>query len=110
MGFNTSVQDAAVGNGGAGSPEVWDIITSTAHDLGDRIVTAFMSLDDDGGTMGAMSEQITPPSGHVEGVVAAVAAKYLTYTYPLNIPFEGRYTLLTPQQGCTFKVWFLKQG
>ena len=108
MGFATGLNDEAIGNGGAGNPGVWDIISHTSHDLGGRIVTAFMSLDEEGGTMDAMEEQVVRAREGDVGVSEAVAAKYLGYTYPQNIPFEGRYTLLTPTTGCLFKVWFLK--
>ena len=108
MGYQTNKDDAAIGNGGAGTAEVWDIIDDDAHDLNDKIVTAFMSLDEAGGTFTEMEEETTIAKGGLPGVSEAVAAKYLTYTYPQNVPFEGRYTKLTPNTGCTFKVWFLK--
>ena len=107
MGYNSTVNNEALGNGGAGSPETWDIITSASHDLGGKIVAAFMNLTDTAGAFSAMEEETTPTKAGKAGVSENVAAKYLTYTYPQNVIFEGRYTLLTPTVG-TFKVWFLK--
>lgn len=106
MGYQT-LNHEAIGNGGAGSPEAWDIITSASHDLGGRIVIAFMNLTDTNGAFSAMKEETTPTKAGKAGVSENVAAKYLTYTYPQNVIFEGRYTLLIPTVG-TFKVWFLK--
>jgi hypothetical protein len=109
MGFQDFKNDIAIGNGGAGTPEVWDIIDgSVSTDLGGRIVTAFMSLDENGGTFTEMEEETTIAHGGKAGASTAVAAKYLGYTYPQYIPFEGRYTKLTATRGCKFKVWFLK--
>jgi hypothetical protein len=108
MGYLDNVNDEAVGNGGAGTPEVWDIITSAACSFTGKIVCAFMCLTEDGGQMTAMEEQTTIAHGGKPGVSAAVAAKYLTYTYPQNVIFEGRYTKLVPAAGLSFKIWFLK--
>lgn len=108
MGYNHSQDDLAIGNGGAGTAGVWDIFTSTNHDLTGKIVSAFMSLDEDGGTFTAMEEQTTPSGPNRAAVSAAVAANKLAYTYPQYIIFEGRYTTLTPAAGKSFKVWFLK--
>jgi hypothetical protein len=107
MGYNSSVNNEALGNGGAGNPEAWDIITSASHDLGGKTVIAFMNLTDTDGAFSAMQEETTPARVNKAAVSASVAAKYLGYTYPQNVIFEGRYTLLTPTTG-TFKVWFLK--
>jgi hypothetical protein len=107
MGYTSAVNNEAIGNGGAGSPEAWDIITAASHNLGGKIVVAFMNLTETDGAFSAMQEETTRAKAGVAGVSTAVAAKYLTYTYPQNIIFEGRYTLLTPTVG-TFKVWFLK--
>jgi hypothetical protein len=107
MGYNSTINDAALGNGGAGNPEAWDIITPASHDLGGKIVAAFMNLTDTDGAFSAMKEETSPARAGNDAVSANVAAKYLTYIYPQNIVFEGRYTLLTPTVG-TFKVWFLK--
>jgi hypothetical protein len=107
MGYNQNSDNIALGNGGAGSPEAWDIITSSSHDLGGKIVIAFMNLTDTDGAFSAMKEETTMAKAGKAGVSEAVAAKYLGYTYPQNVIFEGRYTLLTPTTG-TFKVWFLK--
>ena len=57
MGFQNFKNDVAIGNGGAGTPGVWDIISSANHDLNGNIVTAFMSLDENGGTMDEMEEE-----------------------------------------------------
>jgi hypothetical protein len=103
-----SVNYAALQTGNAGNPEAFDIITSAAHDLGGKIVAAFESLDEAGGTFDAMKEETAMGYAGKEGVSTAVAAKYLTYTYPQYVIFEGRFTLLTPSAGKTFKVWFLK--
>lgn len=111
MGYNSSINNEAVGNGGAGNPGVWDIITDAAHDLEGRIVCAFMNLEEDAGTFTEMKEEVTPAKVNKAsgtGVSADVAAKYLTYTYRQYVIFEGRYTSLVPGAGCTFKVWFLK--
>jgi hypothetical protein len=108
MGYQDFKNDIAIGNGGAGTPEVFDIIGDNGSDLGGRVVTAFMSLDENGGTFTAMEEETTIAHGGKAGASTAVTAKYLTYTYPQYIPFEGRYTKLTPTRGCSFKVWFLK--
>ena len=108
MGYQNSKNDVAIGNGGAGTPEVWDIITAASHDLGDKIVTAFMCLTEDGGTMTEMEEETVLSKGGRGGVSTPVAAKYLTYTYDRYVIFEGRYTKLTPGAGSTYKVWFLK--
>ncbi len=108
MGYNHSQDDLAIGNGGAGTAGVWDIFTSTNHDLAGKIVSAFMSMDENGGTFAAMQEQTTPPGSNRAAVSEAVAANKLAYTYPQYIIFEGRYTTLTPAAGCNFKVWFLK--
>lgn len=107
MGFQSNKNDAAIGNGGAGSPEAWDIISPAAHDFTGKIVTAFMCLAEDGDTMAEMEEETTISKAGQSGVSTAVAAKYLTYTYPQNVVFEGRYTKLVPSTG-SFKVWFLK--
>jgi len=108
MGYATNVDNGAVGNGGAGTSKVWDIITDASHDLEGNIVTAFMSLDEAGGTFDAMSEETIISKGGKAGVSEAVDAKYLTYTYDQFVIFEGRYTSLVPAAGCKFKVWFLK--
>ena len=107
-GYNNYVDDDALGNGGAGTQGVWDIITGTAFDLGGRIVAAFMSLDANGGTMAAMAEETTASTPQAAGKSSPVAAKYLGYTYPQYVIFEGRYTTLQPTLGCTFKVWYLQ--
>jgi hypothetical protein len=106
-GFQANKNDVAIGNGGAGTPEVWDIISPAAHDFTGKIVTAFMCLAEDGDTMDEMEEETTISKGGRPGVSEAVAAKYLTYTYPQYCIFEGRYTKLVPTTGL-FKVWFLK--
>ena len=108
MGYNHSQNDLAIGNGGAGTANAWDIFTSTNHDLTGKIVSAFMSLDEDGGTFTSMEEQTTPPGSNRAAVSEAVAANKLAYTYPQYIIFEGRYTTLVPTAGKSFKVWFLK--
>lgn len=108
MGYNNRVNDAALGNGGAGTPDVWDIITSTSHDLTGKIVAAFMSMDENGGTFTSMKEETTMSGAGEAGTSTNVAANKLAYTYPQYIPFEGRYTTLVPTAGCNFKVWFLK--
>ena len=100
--------NAAVVTGGLGNPVSWDIITSTACDLGGKIVIAFTSNDANGGTFTAMEEQTSFPSPNRAGVSTAVAAKYLTYTYLKDRIYPGRYTLLTPTAQCSFMVWFLK--
>ena len=106
-GFQTNKNDVAIGNGGAGTPEVWDIISPAAHDFTGKIVTAFMCLEEDGDTMDEMEEETTISKGGQVGVSTACAAKYLTYTYPQFAIFEGRYTKLAPSAKL-FKVWFLK--
>lgn len=107
MGYANGVNDEAIGNGGAGTPEVWDIISPAASDFTGKIVCAFMCLHEDGDTMAEMEEQSTIAKGGQPGAVTACAAKYLTYTYPQNVIFEGRYTKLVPSTN-SFKVWFLK--
>jgi len=108
MGYNATIDNAALGNGGAGTPEAWDLFTSDNCDLTGKKVAAFMSMDANGGTFDAMEEETTMGRAGKDGVSGAVAANKLVYTYPQYIPFEGRYTTLTPTEGCTFKVWFLK--
>jgi hypothetical protein len=108
MDYVHSQNDLAIGNGGAGTSGVWDIFTSTHCDLTGKIVSAFMCLDEDGGTFTAMEEQTTPPAPNRTAVSTAVAANKLAYTYPQYIIWEGRFTTLTPAAGCNFKVWFLK--
>ena len=108
MGYNTTIDNAALGNGGAGNPEAWDLFTSTNCDLTGKKVAAFMSMDANGGTFDAMSEETEMARAGKTGVSGAVAANKLAYTYPQYIIFEGRYTTLTPTAGSTFKVWFLK--
>lgn len=108
MGFQNFTNDNAIGNGGAGSPGVWDIIDDSNYDLGGRLVSAFMSLDEEGGEMEEMEEETTIGRGGKPGVVTQVDAKYLNYVYPYSVPFEGRYAKLVPASGSTFKVWFLK--
>jgi hypothetical protein len=108
MGYNTTINDEALGNGGAGNPNVWDIFTDSNYDLTDKIVAAFMSLDENGGTFDAMEEETSMARAGYAGISEPVAANKLAYTYPQYIIFEGRYTTLTPARGCTFKVWFLK--
>jgi hypothetical protein len=108
MGYNSTVNYGGAISGGQGNPESWDIITDTACDLGGKIVGAFESLDENGGTFDAMEEQTSRLRGNQPAVSEAVAAKYLTYTYPKNILFTGRYTKLTPGRGCLFIVYFLK--
>lgn len=105
MGYNNSVNNEALANGGAGNPKVWDIITSASHDLGGKTVAAFMNITDTNGAFSEMEEN-EYVKGHGE-TSTPVAAKYLNYTYPQNVIFEGRYTKLIPTTG-TFKVWFLK--
>jgi hypothetical protein len=108
MGYNTTINDEALGNGGAGNPGAWDIITNAAHDLEGKIVAAFMNLGEDPATLDEIEEETTMGRAGSAGVSQAVAAKYLSYEYPQNVIFEGRYTKLTPAANCTFKVWFLK--
>jgi hypothetical protein len=108
MGYNATVNDLALGNGGAGTPDVWDIITLASHDFTGKIVAAFMSMDENGGTFTAMQEETTMGRAGKTGTSTNVAANKLAYTYPQYIPFEGRFTTLVPTTGCTFKVWFLK--
>ena len=108
MGYSNSINDIAVGNGGAGTPDAWDLFTSTNHDLTGKKVAAFMCLSEDGGTFTAMEEETTIGRAGKEGTSEAVAANKLAYTYPQYIPFEGRFTKLVPAAGKTFKVWFLK--
>jgi hypothetical protein len=108
MGYLDNVNDMALGNGGAGTPNAWDIIGDHGYDLEGNIVCAFMSLDEEGGTFTEMKEQTRIAKGGKTGVVEDVAARYLTYTYPKNVVFEGRYTSLVPTTGCLFKVWFIK--
>ena len=108
MGYNTTVNDAALGNGGAGNPEVWDIFTSTNCTLTNKIVAAFMCMDANGGTFDAMQEETSMARAGKAGVSEDVAANKLAYTYPQYQIFEGRYTTLTPTAGSTFKVWFLQ--
>ena len=108
MGYSNSTNDFAVGNGGAGTPGAWDIFTSTNHDLTDKKVSAFMSMDEAGGTFTEMEEETAIGRAGKDGVSTAVAANKLVYTYPQYIPFEGRFTKLVPTAGKSFKVWFLK--
>jgi len=108
MGYQNFKPDGAIGNGGAGTPEVWDIISDSVYDFSPKIVGAFMSLDDAGGTMDEMEEETFMSRAGRAGVSEAVDAKYLAYTYPYSIPFEGRYTKLVPSANCLFKVWFIK--
>lgn len=108
MGYANNVNDVALGNGGAGTPRSFDIISGTSHDLEGKIVVAFMSLDDEGGTFTEMKEETKIGKGGQPGVIEDVPARYLTYTYPKNVIFEGRYTTLVPSGVCLFKVWFLK--
>ncbi len=109
MSYNTTINNEALGNGGAGNPTVWDIFTADNCNLTGKIVAAFMCMDENGGTFTAMSEETTMArkAGDV-AVNTPVAANKLAYTYPQYIIFEGRYTVLTPTRGSTFKVWFLK--
>jgi hypothetical protein len=107
MGYNSSINNEALGNGGAGNAEAWDIITSGSYDLGGKVVVAFMNLTDTNGAFSAMEEEIIMGRAGGTSISQSVAAKYLGYTYPQNVIFEGRYTKLTPTTG-TFKVWFLK--
>jgi hypothetical protein len=104
---NRTINYNALVTGNAGNPEAWDIITSTAHDFTGKIVAAFLSLDDDGGTFTEMEEETQRARNNQPAVSAAVAAKYLTYTYPKEVIFEGRYSKLVPTAGKTFKVYFL---
>ncbi|MFA5152157.1 MAG: hypothetical protein WC554_06360 [Clostridia bacterium] len=108
MGYRANKNDVAVGNGGAGTPHAWDIIGDHGHDLEGNIVCAFMSLDEDGGTFTEMKEETTIGHGGKPGVSEDVPARYLGYTYPQNVVFEGNYTSLVPAAGKLFKVWFLK--
>ena len=108
MGYNTTINNEALGNGGAGNPKVWDLFTSDNCDLTDKIVAAFMSMDSNGGTFDAMEEETSMGRAGHAGVSEAVAANKLAYTYPQYVIFEGRYTTLTPTAQYTFKVWFLK--
>jgi hypothetical protein len=89
MGYNATINNEALGNGGAGNPIVWDIITSSSYDLGGRIVAAFMNITDTSGAFSEMEEETTISRAGIIGVSSAVAAKYLTYTYPQNVIFEG---------------------
>ena len=110
MGYQTE-NHQAIGNGGAGTPEAWDIITDTSHDLDGKIVCAFMNLLEAVGTFTEMKEEVIPARANKAGATGTsqdVAAKYLTYEYPQNVIFEGRYTTLVPGTDCQFKVWFLK--
>lgn len=97
----------AMQTGNAGNPKAFDIIDDTNHDLGGRIVACFESLDAAGGTFDEMEEETTFGIAGKTPVSTPVEAKYLTYTYPLNSQFMGRYTKLVPSTGCTFKVYFL---
>lgn len=111
MGY-TIQNDEAIGNGGAGTPGAWDII-SAANPLTEAsglIAVAFMNILEDAGTFSAMKEQTTIPKKgkESEAVSEDVDAKYLAYSYPQNVVFEGRYTALTPVGTSQFKVWFLK--
>lgn len=111
MAYNASLQDLSVANGGAGTPEVWDIISlASPHNfaISGKIVMAFMCLDDTAGTFSAMEED--NPMTKLDKIVAgkAVAAKYLTHSFSHGDIYEGRYTKLTPAGASTFKVWFLK--
>ena len=109
MGYQNFKDPAQIISGGAGNPEAFDIIEGGVNeDLGGKIVTAFISLDKDGGTFTEMEEQTTIAHGGKPGVSAPVAAKYLTYTYPYNMFFPGRFTKLVPTSGCKFQVFFLK--
>jgi len=108
MPYNATINDEALGNGGAGNPEAWDLFTSDNCDLTGKIVAAFMSMDENGGTFEAMEEETLMARSGKAGASEAVAANKLAYTYPQYIIFEGRYTTLTPTAQYTFKVWFLK--
>lgn len=108
MGYANSGNDIAIGNGGAGTSGAWDLFTSTNHDLTGKKVSAFMCMDEDGGTFTEMEEETTIGRAGKEGVSEAVAANKLAYTYPQYVIFEGRFTKLIPTAGKTFKVWFLK--
>jgi hypothetical protein len=107
MGYNSTINNEGAISGGQGNTEAWDIITAASHDLGGRIVGAFWCVDTNGGTFSEMEEQTSRARGNIAAVSAAVAAKYLTYTYPQNQLFTGRYTKLVPATG-TFIVYFLK--
>jgi len=107
MGYNSTVNYGGAISGGQGNPESWDIITAQSCDLGGKIVGAFICTDENGGTFSEMEEQTSRPRGNQPAVSEAVAAKYLTYTYPKDGLFTGRYTKLTPATG-TFIVYFLK--
>jgi len=108
MARNSTIDYLSMIAGNMGNPGSWDIISDTSHDLGGKIVGALLSMDANGGTFTAMQEETTPARGGNAGISAAVAAKYLTYTYPFNVFFAGRYTLLTPNTSCKFLVYFLK--
>jgi hypothetical protein len=100
--------DIAILGGGLGNAGAWDIISATAHDLEGKTVIAFASTDVAGGTFSEMEEETIKGKPGKAGTSTAVAAKYLTYTYPQYQVFPGRYTKLTPAAGCSFQVWFLK--
>jgi hypothetical protein len=108
MGYAENQKTSAIGNGGAGTPGVWDIITDSNYDFSGKIVCAFMSLDQVGGSFSSMEEETTIAHGGKSGISEPVAAKYLGYTYPQDVIFEGRYTKLIPATGKIFKIWFLK--
>ena len=107
MGFDSTINYSGAMSGGQGNSKAWDIITSASHDLGGRIVGAFICTDTNGGTFSAMEEQTIRARSNETATSTAVEAKYLTYTYPQNQLFTGRYTKLTPASG-TFIVYFLK--
>ena len=109
MGYQNSKDPVQIMSGGAGNPNAFDIIEGGVNeDLGGNIVTAFISLDTAGGTFTAMEEETTIGHGGKVGASEPMAAKYLTYTYPYNMFFPGRFTKLTPAAGCKFQVFFLK--
>ena len=108
MGYDNTVNNEAVGNGGAGTSNAWDIFTHDSHNLTDKKVSAFMSLDENGGTFDEMEEETTIGKAGRTGTSESVAANKLAYTYPQYVIWEGRFTKLVPATGCNFKVWFLK--
>lgn len=109
MGYLDNVNDFALGNGGAGTPQAWDILDDNQCDIPDgKIVCAFMSLDEAGGTFTAMEEQTKIAHGGKPGVSTPVAARYLSKTYEQYVVYEGRYTKLLTTRGCTYKIWYLK--
>ena len=109
MGYNSTIDNGALGNGGAGNPGAWDLIPNLAIDvMAGKIVGAFMCLDEDGGTFTEMEEETTMGKNGKGGISTPCASRFINYTYPQYVIFEGRYTKLTPGASSHFKIWFLK--